>query len=54
MTDIHYPSPAIATSNSQVAVAGASSAPAIRGETDGGVGPILGRWSTRFETSLAA
>ncbi|MCU4718921.1 hypothetical protein [Halapricum hydrolyticum] len=54
MTDVHYPSPAVATSNGTAAIEGLIPAPSICGEVAGDVGPILGRWSTRFAASLAA
>lgn len=54
MTDVYYPSPAVATSNGTAAITGLILAPSIRGEVAEGVGPILGRWSPRSAVSLAA
>jgi len=54
MTDVYYPSPAVATSNGTAAITGLIPTPLICGEVAEDVGPILGRWSPRFAVSLAA
>lgn len=54
MTDVNYPSPAIAASDSWVAIPWPKTAPAIRGGTEGDIGPILGHCPARFDASLAA
>ncbi|MFB6188908.1 MAG: hypothetical protein ABEI57_03410 [Halapricum sp.] len=54
MTELHYPSSAIAPSNSQAEIEGLAVAPSIRGGTAGGAEVDLGHWSTRLPSSLAA
>ncbi|MFW6017462.1 MAG: hypothetical protein ACOCPX_01430 [Halapricum sp.] len=51
MTDVHIPSPAVASSNGTAVIPGSIPAPVARGEAAKDVGY---RWSTRFAASLAA
>jgi len=51
MTDVHIPSPAVASSNGTAAITGSIPIPSIRGEAATDVGYC---WSTRFAASLAA